>query len=500
MVITKSLQLDSDHFNFDLTPGFEMAVEKDWNVIDFETINRSLVMYDSEHRSSIPNRYGVRIFYKAVVPMCYVDGETYQDNPLVRTVTRGVLTPDIVDLINGTTIGSPVLKMTEGTQNESFEYGYHGLLIADDVPSEKSAYALPADSDLNDTLINKKDFAVGSSISKLKDDSYYLPLNTGTHYNDLLQNGEYLLMAPGGQNSGGVASFIVNNGALAYSIDTSSNAFNLPSDTEQESGHKYLLPLLFKPFGVAFKDVLDQNDNTAGWFYCVLGVKDFGDPSYNVDPAIERFAYGEDYTDPYEGEYSYDLDDAAGHTMHTLEDLEITVYDNVEILSISINNTPIEVPVPVNNKYTIPSNEFTTPETYSLGILTEDTGGNQLTYSLSLTYAPIVPDFNFVYMYGDTMESVTGEQGTSTYYGDLPANSNPTVQPYKFGIKKTDPSDVIVIEDVIPACTPESSTGPGDENYNIPVSVNEDILQNGFVVSFNINSGSTITVEFTPVP
>lgn len=394
MVITKSLQLDSDHFNFDLTPGFEMAVEKEWNVLDFADINQSLTMYDSSHNAYVTNRYGVRIFYKAVIPMCYVDGETYETNPLVRTARRGVTNPNIVDLINGTAIGSPVLKMTQDLKNPSFEYGYHGLLIADDVPTDKAAYALPSDSDLNDTTITKSDFASGSSISKLKDDSYYLPLDTGTHYDDLLQNGEYILLGPGGQSSGGVASFIVNNGALAYSIDTSSNAFNLPSDTDHESGHKYLLPMLFKPFGVAFKDILDQNDNTAGWFYCVLGVKDFGDPSYDIDPAIERFAYGDDYTDPYEGEYSYDLDDAAGHTLQTLEDLEITVYDNVEILAISINDTPIQVPVPINNKYTIPSTEFTTPDTYSLEILTEDTGGNQLTYSLSLTYAPIYVDFN----------------------------------------------------------------------------------------------------------
>lgn len=497
MVITKSLQLDSDHFNFDLTPGFEMAVEKEWNVLDFADLNQSLTMYDSSHHSYVPNRYGVRIFYKAVVPMCYVDGETYETNPLVRTAHRGGSSPDIIDLVNGTAIGSPVLKMTQGVANQSFEYGYHGLLIADDVPSEKAAYALPSDSDLNDTTITKSDFASGSSISKLKDDSYYLPLDTGSHYSDLVQNGEYILLGPGGQNSGGVASFIVNNGALAYSIDTSSNAFNLPSDIDHESGHKYLLPMLFKPFGVAFKDVLDQNDNTAGWFYCVLGVKDFGDPSYDIDPAIERFAYGEYYIDPDEGWYSYDLADVVDHPMYTLEDLEITVYDNVEILSISINDTPIQVPVPVNNKYTIPSSDLSTPGEYLIDILTEDTGGNQLEYSLVYVYTTSVPEFDYIYMSADDVETVAGEYANYTYYGELPNNSDPTTQSYKLGFKKMNGSDVIDIVNTTPQCTLESTTGSGDVNYEIPISVNELIAQDGFTVTFKVNDGYNITVYFS---
>lgn len=507
MVITKSLQLDSDHFNFDLTPGFEMAVEKEWNVLDFADINQSITMYDSSHNAYVPNRYGVRIFYKAVIPMCYVDGETYETNPLVRTASRGVQNPDIVDLINGTAIGSPVLKMTQGTKNASFEYGYHGLLIADDVPTDKAAYALPSDSDLNDTTITKSDFASGSSISKLKDDSYYLPLDTGTYYDDLLQNGEYILLGPGGQNSGGVASFIVNNGALAYTIDTSSNSFNLPSDNEQESGHKYLLPLLFKPFGVAFKDVLDQNDNTAGWFYCVLGVKDFGDPSYNVDPAIERFAYGDAYVDPTEGTYNY-----GGSTFNTIEDLEITVYDNVEITAISINNVAIQVPTPVNNKYTIDSAFITGDGVYDFSILTLDNGDNQLTYSYTFTYEQEQPQpsggvpFQTVSVDGTNYSmDVEGEEDVTSYTQIAPSLDDYTSERYIINIYKADPNDEIAnvacfSNDVEYQLDPYSAVGP-DAAYYIPVSANASIQQYGFVVTFeSVATGLECTVTFTAPP
>ena len=75
--VIKSLQLDSDHFNFDLTEGFEMAVEKDWNVLDVVDINDTLPIYDSDLRRHMPGKYGIRLFFKACVPMCYVDGETY---------------------------------------------------------------------------------------------------------------------------------------------------------------------------------------------------------------------------------------------------------------------------------------------------------------------------------------------------------------------------------------------------------------------------------------
>lgn len=289
MVVTKSLPLDSDHFNYDLTEGFEMAVEKDWNVLDIATINKDFPIYDADLRPHLPTKYAVRLFYKACIPMNYVDPETYETNPLIKTANNNSFHGKYLDLVDGTVIGSPVDKMSQGSTTEQGygEFGYHGLLIADDVPTTKEAYALPEYRDLNHTNIKLCDFATGSSIASCKvDTDYYQPKDV-TKYTENVKIFAYMLMNNGGYNDGGVASFIVNNGALAYSIDTSGNRMNLPLDSDYEESNKYLQPLLFKPFGVAFADHLTVNNgtdvDTAGWFYCVLGVREITDePTYDV--------------------------------------------------------------------------------------------------------------------------------------------------------------------------------------------------------------------------
>lgn len=289
MVVTKSLQLDADHFNFDLTEGFEMAVEKDWNVLDIATINKDFPIYDSDLRPHIPTKYAIRLFFKACIPMCYVDPETYPDNPLIKDADNASFVGKYLDLIDGTVLGSPVDKMSQGsTSEQSFgEFGYHGLLIADEVPNEKEAYELPEYRKLNHTNIKLGDFAQGSSIASCKvSGNYYQPKDINL-YTENVMGFAYMLMNKGGYNDGGVASFIVNNGALAYSIDTSGNRMNLPLDDDYVENYKYLQPLLFKPFGVAFADHLTLNGgtdvDTAGWFYCVLGVNEImDDPSYEV--------------------------------------------------------------------------------------------------------------------------------------------------------------------------------------------------------------------------
>ena len=290
MVVTKSLPLDSDHFNFDLTEGFEMAVEKEWNVIDVATLNKDIHVFDADLREHLPSKYAIRLFFKACIPMCYVDPETYESNPLVKTADNNSFRGKYLDLFDGTVLGSPVNKMSQGsTAEQSYgEFGYHGLLISDEVAEEKEAYALPTYRQLNHTNITLHDFATGSSIASCKvNGDYYQPKNINL-YTENVKGFAYMLMNKGGMNDGGVASFIVNNGALAYSIDTSGNRFNLPLDDDYVENYHYLQPLLFKPFGVAFSDHLTLNDqetpvDTAGWFYCVLGVNEImDDPTYDV--------------------------------------------------------------------------------------------------------------------------------------------------------------------------------------------------------------------------
>lgn len=433
MVVTKSLPLDSDHFNFDLTQGFEMAVEKDWNVLDFTDLNDQLTIYDADLRPMQPSKYGVRIFYKACIPMCYVDPENYPDNPLVKTADNASFRGKYLDLIDGTVLGSPVNKMSQGSTSEQSygEFGYHGLLIDSDVPTTKSAYALPDDRALNHTNVAKWAFAGGSSLASCKvDGGYYQPKDISL-YTENVMGFAYMLMNKGGYNAGGVASFIVNNGALAYSIDTSANRFNLPTDDDHVENNKYLQPALFIPFGVAFADHLTINDqetpvDTTGWFYCVLGVNEVGgeDPSYQIDPQLIRLSDGEGLQiDPVAETYSYsdDISDTSGT-------FGIEVADYCSIVSINLNDSYLQVPSPVNNVYSISFSDLSVGDN-SLVIVTEDENSQALVYRFTLTYSegptppgPTGPFFNKLYLYRGNdpylIDGVAGETSYDMYYGD----------------------------------------------------------------------------------
>lgn len=449
MIVTKSLPLDSEHFNFDLTKGFEMAVEKDWNVLDFTNLNDQLTIYDADLRPMQPSKYGIRIFYKACIPMCYVDPETYKSNPLVKTANNSAFHGKYLDLIDGTVIGSPVNKMSQGTavEQRNGEFGYHALLIDENAIANKPAYALPDDRALNHTNVAKWAFATGSSIASCKvDTNYYQPKDIGL-YDDDVKGFAYMLMNKGGLNDGGVASFIVNNGALAYSIDTSANRFNIPTDDDNINSHKYLQPALFVPFGVAFSDHLTLNNqetpvDTAGWFYCILGVNEVGgeDPSYQIDPQLIRLSDGKGLQiDPVTENYSYSSDISSNNGTFNIE-----IADYCNIVSITLNNESIQVPSPINNVYNISFSNLISG-TNTLIVRTQDENEQALTYTFSLSYTqePTAnnPDATFiVYLNNSNTAGFTQqtETGVTSYSGTF--SGDPSTGDLQLMVVHNDPS------------------------------------------------------------
>lgn len=518
MVVTKSLPLDSDHFNFDLTEGFEMAVEKDWNVLDFTDLNDELVIYDSDLRALSPSKYGVRIFYKACIPMCYVDPENYPDNPLIKEADNASFRGKYLDLVDGTVIGSPVNKMSQGSTSEQSygEFGYHGLLIADDVPTTKEAYALPNDRALNHTNVAKWAFAAGSSLASCKvDGDYYQPKDISL-YTDNVKGFAYMLMNKGGMNDGGVASFIINNGALAYSIDTSGNRFNLPTDNDYAINHKYLQPALFVPFGVAFRDHLTLNDqetpvDTAGWFYCVLGVNEVGgeDPSYQIDPQLIRLSDGEGLQiDPVEGTYSYSDDISSDSGTFGIE-----VADYCSIASINLNGSYLQVPSPVNNVYSISFSDLIVGNN-SLIVITEDENSQALVYRFTLTYSegptpptPTGPFIDKLYLYrGNPPATIYPESGVTTYnmkYGDYGTQT--------YAVEVTMPSNDYSITSYklndVAQTVPEKQQSALDDSYyyQVPFKSSGDTGETDGTIEIVVSDGTdtityTIEVEYGLTP
>jgi hypothetical protein len=403
-----------------------MAVEKEWNVLDFTDLNDQLPIYDADLRALNPNKYAVRIFYKACIPMNYIDPENYPNNPLVKDADNASFVGKYLDLVDGTVIGSPVNKMSEGSSSEQSagQYGYHGLLIADDVPYTHEAYELPDDRQLNHTNVAKWAFATGSSLATCKisdDDTYLQPYNWAT-------NGfAYMLMNRGGFENGGVASFMVNNGALAYSVDTSANRFNLPTDDHHQSNIKYLQPLLFKPFGVAFEDHLTTHHGTevatAGWFYCVLGVQEIGgeDPSFQIDPSVTHVTFKHEDTLITDFEMEEGVYSGYESTINTECDIvTVEVADYVELVEARFNDDALTIYSPVNNIYTLSINMNSGTNTLTLKTLDEN--GQNINYDIEVEYNAVAfKPFNYITLSdalnsGDPdSETIIGSDGLYTY-------------------------------------------------------------------------------------
>lgn len=280
MVDVHTLQLNDDNFNFDRTEGFEMAVEKEWHFLDPVDANTNIKLFDSDlKRLPVDNRYGIRIFYKLVLPLSAIPDSGVLTNPLLKTEGG----TDKFTFDNCTPIGVPTAITRHSTEED-----YRGILITDDLWLNNDAYALPDDSELNHTHIHKKDFATGCDISTLfrqVDTKKYLQPNSYSIAAEAIDSNGFLFAGGEGTDSTGWSGFSISEDTVSYSISTGANRLNLPQGTGDND--LYLQPMLFRPFGMACS-VMSGGTPIYAWLYCVLGVKQlYNDPQYYMIRLID---------------------------------------------------------------------------------------------------------------------------------------------------------------------------------------------------------------------
>lgn len=278
MLATHSLKLNKDDFNYDFTPGFEMGIEKHWHVIDPTTVIKNIRLFDSDlNKLYNDDRYGIRIFYKLVLPLSYFSDSGITTNHLMDA--DGKFTFD-----DGLAIGNPALQMNFGRNI----YKKRGLLISDNTYKNNNNYMLPDEWELNHTYIKRSDFATGSSINSLfvhSGDQNYIQQQDTTVSSpaDGVTSAQYPYIFASGYNKGGIASININDSNVAYTVTTEGNSMNIPNGTTSTTlGENKLMPLLFQPFGMSWCSD-DANPDVVGWVYCVLGVKQMmGEATYTV--------------------------------------------------------------------------------------------------------------------------------------------------------------------------------------------------------------------------
>lgn len=278
MLATHSLKLNRDDFNYDLTPGFEMGVEKQWHVIDPTAVIKNINLFDSDlNKLYNDDRYGIRIFYKLVLPLSYFSDSGITTNTLLDT--DGKFTFD-----DGLAIGNPALLMHFGANNIK----HRGLIISDNTYKNNSNYMLPDEWSLNHTYTKRSAFATGTSINNLfvrSNENNYLQQQTTyiSNISECVTSANYPYIFASGYNKGGIASININDTNVAYTVTTEGNSMNVPNGTASPNySDNKLMPLLFQPFGMSWCSD-DANPSVVGWIYCVLGVKQMmGENTYTV--------------------------------------------------------------------------------------------------------------------------------------------------------------------------------------------------------------------------
>lgn len=280
MLETHSLKLSRDDFDYDYTPGFEMGVERNWHFIEPTQVDKNIELYDSDlNKLYNDDRYGIRIFYKLVLPLSYFSDSNVNTNAMLDS--DGKFTFD-----NGLAIGNPTLSMSFGSNIVK----NRGLLISEETFKNNNNYMLPDEWSLNHTYTKRSAFASGTSIANLfirsGNDNYLQQQDTllsSTSTPDITSS-NYPYIFASGKNQGAISSININSGNVAYTVTTEGNSMNVPNSNLKASqyGNKKLMPLLFKPFGMSWCSN-DANPDVVGWVYCVLGVKQMmGEATYTV--------------------------------------------------------------------------------------------------------------------------------------------------------------------------------------------------------------------------
>lgn len=250
-VISKALT--ADNFDYDMTDGFRMGVEKQWHKIAPLAPLKTTDIYDLNGNKLDATNYGISIWIKAVVPLSHFDDSGVTENDC-KIFDNG----DRMTLLKGTPLGTPV-TMTGATSSYARDIVQLDMLRT----GLPTAYAKP--TQLNTTGIPNTAFADGrnnclaTTALKIDNKEYKIidnPFNTylvGT--NDDVNNKSL------------VPSCFISNGTLSYTIETANLLLN-----QSNTNIRYVIPELFTMFGQVGSNKNNYINERPCWFLLCLGV------------------------------------------------------------------------------------------------------------------------------------------------------------------------------------------------------------------------------------
>ena len=274
--------LNQTDFYYDIRDGFNMAVEKEWHMVDpisIPTSNKT-DLYDIELNKLTDSNYGIRIFYKLVLPLMYFSDSGITTNDILKSISAGFTYYNSTTFENAS-IGSPCITVKSGSSDLICS---KGLILNKNLTSSGS-YILPSSNILNNTSIPNSNFAVGATIAEGYEK--YSDNNITYTLRDNSSNKNYLFMSKSmyvNESLQGFQGMQISDNTVTYSVDASAALMNTPVYSNNTANNLKFMPRLFEPFGLMLyadgyvetpKDSDHANEqqvkNVSGWIYYVLG-------------------------------------------------------------------------------------------------------------------------------------------------------------------------------------------------------------------------------------
>lgn len=248
-VIRKALT--AENFDYDMTEGFRMGVEKEWHKIAPVAPLKTTEIYDLNGNKLDATNFGISIWIKAVVPLSHFADSGVTENDLKTPTDQ-----QYASFVNATGLGIPV--NIAGSGGEYWVRNYVQLnMLRTGLPA---AYSKP--TNVNTTGVSNSAFAEGRDNTKATT-SFKINNNDYKVTND----STYLQCSDAYQDRLLCTAISVKDGLLLYTIDTSNININ------QTGNFRFVIPELFTVFGqIGAANGNNKLDRFPCWFLICLGV------------------------------------------------------------------------------------------------------------------------------------------------------------------------------------------------------------------------------------
>lgn len=248
-VISKALT--AENFDYDMTEGFRMGVEKEWHKIAPVAPLKTTDIYDLNGNKLDATNFGISIWIKAVVPLSHFADSGVTENDLKTPNDQ-----QYASFVNATGLGIPVNMAGNG--GEYWVRNYVQLnMLRTGLPV---AYSKP--TNVNTTGVSNSAFAEGRDNTKATtyfkiDNIDYKVTNDSTYLQGSDSYPDRLLCT----------AISVKDGLLLYTIDTANININ------QQGKFRFVIPELFTVFGqIGAANGNNKLDRFPCWFLLCLGV------------------------------------------------------------------------------------------------------------------------------------------------------------------------------------------------------------------------------------